>query len=71
MVWWILRILAHFFLLILKQSFLWLIFLRLTVKICQFSLLVEIFLLFHILQLSLLRPSYNCRLCLNAGVSFI
>ena len=44
MVWWILRILAHFFLLILKQSFLWLIFLRLTVKICQFSLLVEIFL---------------------------
>ena len=67
MVWWILRILAHFFLLILKQSFLWLIFLRLTVKICQFSL----FLLFHILQLSLLRPSYNCRLCLNAGVSLI
>lgn len=36
MVWWILRILAHFFPLILKQSFLWLIFLRLTVKICQF-----------------------------------
>lgn len=44
MVWWILRILAHFFLLILKQSFLWLIFLQLTVKICQFSLLMEIFL---------------------------
>ena len=44
MVWWILRILAHFFPLILKQSFLWLIFLRLTVKICQFSLPVEIFL---------------------------
>lgn len=44
MVWWILRILAHFFPLILKQSFLWLIFLQLTVKICQFSLLVEIFL---------------------------
>lgn len=43
MVWWILRILAHFFPLILKQSFLWLIFLRLKVKICQFSLLVEIF----------------------------
>lgn len=36
MVWWILRILAHFFPLILKQSFLWLIFLQLTVKICQF-----------------------------------
>ena len=44
MVWWNLRILAHFFPLILKQSFLWLIFLRLTVKICQFSLPVEIFL---------------------------
>lgn len=44
MVWWILRILAHFFPLILKQSFLWLIFLQLTVKICQLSLLVEIFL---------------------------